>query len=79
MTGRKRSNLSEPRRARLIAQLRKLEVRVSRLDARLETAQADLVRAAKTAHVAGMTEREIAKAVRRTPKAVHVWVAQRRG
>jgi vacuolar-type H+-ATPase subunit D/Vma8 len=78
MTGRKRTDLTERKRALLVARLRKLEAQVSLIDRRLASAQTDLMRAAKMAHVAGMTEREIAKTVKRTPKAVHVWVAQGR-
>jgi hypothetical protein len=40
----------------------------------LASIRADIVRVARAAHVAGMTERAIARAAQVTPPAAHKWV-----
>jgi hypothetical protein len=56
------------------ATLGELELDVAHAEQKLGVARANLKRVARAAHAAGMTEREIAKAVKRSGPAVHAWL-----
>jgi hypothetical protein len=57
------------------AELRKLGAERRRLEDEASAVRADIVRIARAAAAAGLTERRIAKAVGVTPAAAHKWLA----
>lgn len=61
---------------KFVAELEHLEGSVVEAKQRLGLAQQNLQRVARAAHAAGMTEREIAVACKRSGPAVHAWLKQ---
>lgn len=59
---------------KFIVTLGELELEVANAKQDLAEAQKNLQRVARAAHAAGMTERQIAKAARRSGPAIHAWL-----